>query len=418
MNTTTKDKLPSGFFFGFATAAYQIEGSPNALGKTPSIWDTFTHQRAPNGRPHTKDGSNGDIATDSFNRWRQDIALLKSYGANSYRFSLSWARVVDFRPGAKKLDRRDPPNPEGIAHYRAFIEELVKENITPFVTLYHWDLPQALQDRYGGWLDRQIVDDFVHYAKICFGAFGDLVKHWITLNEPWCVATHGYAHGISAPGRSSDREKSKEGNTLVEPWIVGHNLILSHAYAAKAYQQQFASAQKGAIGITLNSGWYIPWDESPDCVEAANRALDTCLGWFADPIFKGDYPASMKAMLGDRLPRFSAEDVGVVKGSSEFFGLNAYSASLCQLGGDDETNGKVKMGYVRPDGTELGNEASVPWIQDCKCRNTTSYCVGFALSSLLLSLMYDRGFFADPPGFRSVSPHKRSSWCEVNDTYT
>ncbi|PPQ70986.1 hypothetical protein CVT24_009941 [Panaeolus cyanescens] len=361
---STNTKLPSGFFFGFATAAYQIEGSPTALGKTPSIWDTFTHERAPNGKHHIKDGSSGDVSTDSFNRWAQDIALLKSYGANSYRFSLAWTRVVDFRPNAQK-------------------------------TLYHWDLPQALQDRYGGWLDRRIVDDFVHYARICFEAFGDLVAHWITLNEPWCVATHGYAHGISAPGRSSDREKSTEGNTSTEPWIVGHNLILSHAYAVQLYKQQFAASQGGSIGITLNSGWYIPWDESPDCVEAAKRALDTCLGWFADPIYKGYYPSRMKAMLGDRLPEFSPDDVEVVKGSSDFFGLNAYSASLCQLGGDDETNGKVKMGYVRPDGTELGNQASVPWIQD--------YPEGFRSLLTFVWKTYGKPIYITENGFAAKS---------------
>ncbi|KJA16644.1 glycoside hydrolase family 1 protein [Hypholoma sublateritium FD-334 SS-4] len=355
-------KLPAEFLYGYATAAYQIEGSPAAAGRAPSIWDTFTHPDPKSGIKHTIDGLSGDVATDSFNLWKDDIALLKSYGANAYRFSLSWTRIIDFKnpPGEDGLEKI---NEEGVKHYRAIIEELVREGITPCVTLYHWDLPQVLHDRYGGWLDRKIVNDYVHYAKVCFNAFGDLVKHWITINEPWVISVLGYGQGVFAPGRSSNRNKSPEGNTSTEPFIVGHNIILAHAYAVKWFRENVAHTQGGAIGITLDTSFYMPYNDDPENVRAAQRAFASRLGWFADPIYKGQYPASLKEMLGTRLPELSPEDATVVKGSSDFFGLNTYTSNLVQDGGAEELYGKVKTGFTRPDGSHLGKQAHVSWIQ-------------------------------------------------------
>ncbi|KAG6907815.1 hypothetical protein DXG01_007297 [Tephrocybe rancida] len=317
-------------------ASYQTEGSPAAGNRGPSIWDTFTHQDP----SPIADRSSGDTATDSFNRWKEDIALLKSYGANAYRFSISWSRII---PNG---GRTDQVNSEGVKFYRDIIEELLRVGITPFLTLYHWDLPQTLHDRYGGWLNREVVDDFVHYAKVCFESFGDLVKHWIPINEPWCVSTLGYGYGAFAPGRSSDRKRSLAGNSKTEPFMcvcfiviqtltlkrsvsVGHNLLLSHAFAVKLYREQFQGKQKGSIGITLDCVWCIPYDENDGaCIEAAQTAIDTRLGWFADPIYKGHYPASLAASLGDRLPKFTDAEIAVVKGSSDFFGINTYTTSL------------------------------------------------------------------------------------------
>ncbi|KAF9482714.1 glycoside hydrolase family 1 protein [Pholiota conissans] len=355
-------KLPSDFLYGFATAAYQIEGSPTAGGRAPSIWDTFSHPDPQSGIKRTADGLSGDVATDSFNRWKDDIELLKSYGANAYRFSLSWSRIIDFS-GQKTDDGLEPVNAEGVQHYRMIIEELVRVGITPYVTLYHWDLPQALHDRYGGWLDRRIVKDYVHYAKTCFNAFGDLVKHWITVNEPWVISVLGYGQGVFAPGRSSNREKSAEGNTSTEPFIVGHHIILAHAYAVQCFRETFAPIHGGTIGITLDTGSYLPYNDEPKNIQAAQRAFDSRLGWFADPIYKGHYPLSLKQRIGDRLPKFSAEDLEVVKGSSDFFGMNTYTTNLVQDGGVDELYGNVKTGFTRPDGSQLGKQAHVSWIQ-------------------------------------------------------
>jgi beta-glucosidase len=270
------------------SAAFQIEGSVNEGGRGPSIWDGFS--RIPG---KTLDGRNGDVATDSYRLWKEDVALLKKYGIKAYRFSLSWSRIIPLG------GRNDPVNPTGIKFYSDFIDALLEAGITPFVvcsrsngshfgvlnnafsyqTLYHWDLPQGLHDRYGGWLNKEeIVKDYANYARVCFQHFGDRVKNWLTHNEPWCVAILGYGRGVFAPGRSSDRVRSPDpvdpsavhpllrhgGDSSTEPWIVGHNLILAHAHAVKVYREEFKPHQKGEIGITLNGDMAIPWDDSPE----------------------------------------------------------------------------------------------------------------------------------------------------------
>ncbi|KIJ07835.1 glycoside hydrolase family 1 protein, partial [Paxillus involutus ATCC 200175] len=218
----------------------------------------------------------------------------------------------------------------GIRFYSNLIDSLLEHGIIPFVTIYHWDLPQALLDRYGGWLNKdEIVQDYVRYARVCFEAFGDRVKHWLTMNEPWCISVLGYGRGVFAPGRSSDRKRSPEGDSSTEPWIVGHNAILSHAYAVELYRKEFKPTQKGQIGITLNGDWAIPYDDTPQNAEAAQHALDVAIGWFADPIYLGHYPEYMKQMLRDRLPEFTPEEWLVVKGSSDFYGMNTYTTNLC-----------------------------------------------------------------------------------------
>ncbi|KZS88053.1 glycoside hydrolase family 1 protein [Sistotremastrum niveocremeum HHB9708] len=349
-------QLRKDFLWGFATASFQIEGSLDTDGRGPSIWDGFS--RTPG---KTLDGGNGDVATDSYRRYKEDIALLKSYGVKAYRFSLSWSRIIPLG------GRNDPVNEQGIAFYSNFIDELIKNGIVPFVTLYHWDLPQGLHDRYGGWLNKEeVVADFVNYSKasfICFERFGDRVKHWLTLNEPWCVAVLGYGRGVFAPGRSSDRNRSTEGDSSTEPWIVAHNLILSHAYAVKLYREEFKAKQGGVIGITLNGDWAIPYDDSPENVAAAQATLDVAIGWYADPIYLGFYPPYMKQMLGERLPEFTAEELAVVKGSSDFYGQNTYTTNLIKAGGNDEFQGNNIQTFTRPDGTQLGTQAHCAWLQ-------------------------------------------------------
>ncbi|GBE87454.1 Beta-glucosidase 1A [Sparassis crispa] len=364
-------KLPSDFVWGYATASYQIEGSASAGGRGPSIWDTFS--KIPS---KIRDGSNGDIATDSYRLWKEDVALLKSYGVRAYRFSISWSRVIPLG------GRNDLVNEEGIAFYRGLIEELLKNGITPFVTLYHWDLPQGLDDRYGGWLNKEeIVKDYVNYARLCFTRYGDLVKNWITHNEPWCISVLGYQKGAFAPGHKGD----------VEPWIVAHHTILAHAYTVKLYREEFKPTQGGQIGITLDCHWQLPYDDSPANVAAAQRGIDFKLGRFADPIYKGHYPATVKAMIGDRLPEFTAEELAVVKGSSDFFGLNTYTTQIVQEGGGDEINGRITVGFTRPDGSQLGTQAHVSWLQ--------TYPPGFRLLLNYLWKTYERPIYITENGF-------------------
>lgn len=346
--------LPKDFLWGFATASFQIEGSTDVDGRGKSIWDDFS--RLPG---KILDGGNGDVATDSYRLWKEDVALLVKYGVKSYRFSLSWSRIIPLG------GRNDPVNLQGIQFYSNLIDALLENGITPFVTLHHWDLPQALHDRYGGWLNKEeIVLDFTNYAKVCFEAFGDRVKHWLTVNEPWCVAIHGYGRGVFAPGRSSDRARSSQGDSATEPWIVGHNIILSHAHAVKLYREKFKPQQGGICGITLNGDWQMPYDDSPENVEAAQHALDFAIGWFADPIYLGCYPAYMNQVLKERLPQFTAAEWSIVKESSDFYGMNTYTTNLCRAGGDDEFQGLVDYTFTRPDGTQLGNQAHCAWLQD------------------------------------------------------
>ncbi|CCL99376.1 uncharacterized protein FIBRA_01394 [Fibroporia radiculosa] len=335
-------------------ASFQIEGSTNVDGRGKSIWDDFAKQPG-----KTLDGRDGDVATDSYRLWKEDLDLLSSYGVKSYRFSLSWSRIIPL--GGKN----DPINEKGIQFYSNLIDALLARGIVPFVTLHHWDLPQALHERYGGWLNKEkIIPDFVNYSRICFERFGDRVKHWLTFNEPWCISIHGYGRGVFAPGRSSDRSRCPEGDSSTEPWIVGHSLLLSHAHAVKLYRDEFKPAQRGQIGITLNGDWAIPYDNTPANIEAAQHALDAAIGWFADPIYLGHYPEFLKTMLGERLPDFTPEEIQVVLGSSDFYGMNTYTTNLCIAGGTDELQGKVKYTFTRPDGTQLGTQAHCSWLQD------------------------------------------------------
>ncbi|KAI0340378.1 beta-glucosidase 1A [Trametopsis cervina] len=381
-------KLSKDFVWGYATASYQIEGSHDKGGRGPSIWDTFS--KTPG---KIADGTNGDTATDSYRLWKEDVALLKSYGVKAYRFSIAWSRVIP------KGGRKDPINREGIDHYRTLLEELVKEGIVPFVTLYHWDLPQELHDRYGGWLNKEeIVQDFVHYAKVCFDAFGDIVTNWITHNEPWCISMLGYGYGRFAPGHTSP----------TEPWIVSHNLILAHAYAVQLYRTEFQQKQKGQIGITLDCHWLIPYDDSPENVEAAQRGIDFKLGRYADPIYKGFYPARVKHLLGDRLPEFTADELAVVQGSSDFFGLNTYTTHIVKDGSGDEFGGNIKTGHTRPDGTQLGTESDLAWLQ--------TYGPGFRSLLNYLWKTYEKPIYVTENGFPVKGENDLSADQAVHDT--
>lgn len=230
-STYTKLTLPS----------YQIEGAPEADGRGASIWDTFC---AIPGK--IADGSSGAVACDSYNRTAEDIALLKETGAKAYRFSISWSRIIPLG------GRNDPVNPAGIAFYKKFVDDLLAEGITPFVTLFHWDLPDALDKRYGGLLNKEeFVADFANYARVLFEAMPK-VQYWITFNEPWCSSILGYNTGLFAPGHTSDRSKSPVGDSSRECWIVGHNFLLAHGTAVKIYREEFKPKNGGEIGITLN----------------------------------------------------------------------------------------------------------------------------------------------------------------------
>ncbi|CAM9337610.1 unnamed protein product [Pylaiella littoralis] len=251
---------------------------------------------------------------------------MKGMGLKNYRLSIAMPRVL---PGAT-----GPPNEDGIAFYNRLIDCLIAADITPCVTLYHWDLPLELETEHGGWQSDITAKRFVEYAEVCFERFGDRVKTWITHNEPWCAAVLGYGNGEHAPGRTS--------TSAAEVYTAGHNILLSHARAVEVYRKKFHPTQNGSIGITLNCNWTEPKpSDDPEKAklnaEAAERTVLWNLGWFADPIYKGDYPEVMRQRCGDRLPEFTAEEKTLLKGSSDFFGLNHYSTDYAEW--DDSGSG-------------------------------------------------------------------------------
>lgn len=312
--TLLYDKFPDDFIWAAATAAYQIEGAWNVDGKVESIWDVRVHAG------NVEGGATGDDACKSYEFYNKDIDALKFLGVSHYRFSIAWTRVMS--------DAAGTPNPFGIQYYKNLIAALKAANIEPMVTLYHWDLPQSLQEM-GGFLNASLADWFEQYADLCFREFGADVKYWITFNEPYVVAYLGYGIGIHAPG-ISDTGKSD--------YIVTHNLLRAHAKAYRLYESKYKPTQQGSVGITLSTSWEEPENDDPENVAASRRHLDFLFGWFANPIFdNGDYPQTMIDKIGNksqaqgfpesRLPKFTEEEKMMLKGSADFLGLNYYTAA-------------------------------------------------------------------------------------------
>ncbi|XP_019445906.1 PREDICTED: beta-glucosidase 40-like isoform X2 [Lupinus angustifolius] len=305
--------FPHGFTFGTASSAFQYEGAVKADGRGPSVWDTFSHKFG-----KISDFSNADVAVDQYHRFEEDIELMKDLGVSAYRFSISWTRI--FPNGSGEI------NLAGVDHYNKLIDALLAKGIEPYVTIYHWDLPQALDDKYDGWLGTEIIKDFANYAETCFQKFGDRVKHWITFNEPHTFATQGYDVGLQAPGRCSILLHlfCRKGNSATEPYLVGHNVLLSHAAVADIYRKKY-KIQGGSLGIAFDVMWYEPATNTQNDNDAAQRAQDFQLGWFLDPLMFGDYPSSMRSRVGKRLPKFSEAEAALVKGSLDFVGINHYT---------------------------------------------------------------------------------------------
>ncbi|XP_020090085.1 beta-glucosidase 24-like isoform X2 [Ananas comosus] len=358
--TLQRSSFPEDFAFGTASSAYQYEGAAREYGKGPSIWDTFTH-RYPE---KIADRSNGDVAVDSYHHYNEDVAIMKEMGLNAYRFSISWPRILPNGSLSGGVNKK------GIKYYNNLIKELVSNGLQPFVTLFHWDSPQGLEDQYGSFLSHRIVDDFRDYAEVCFREFGDNVKHWITFNEPWSLSVGGYAVGILAPGRCSHSEglNCTGGDSGREPYIVAHNQLLAHAAAVAVYREKYQAFQKGKIAITLVTNWFIPYSDSKHDKDSAKRALDFMLGWFMDPLTKGEYPITMQTMVGDRLPKFTKQQSKMVKGSFDFIGLNYYTSRFAR---DFSIPNRVHESYntdsltnqtVERNGKPIGPKAASNWL--------------------------------------------------------
>ncbi|CAN1268168.1 Beta-glucosidase 12 [Linum perenne] len=310
--------FPQGFIFGTATSSYQIEGAPNIYGKGPSVWDRFTHQF-----PDRIEGEgNGDVAIDHYHRFMEDIQRMKYMNVDAYRFSISWPRVI---PHGR---RSDGINREGIDFYHKLLDALIENGIDPYVTIWHWDTPQALEAEYGGFLSRDIVKDYVDYCDLLFEEYGSKVKKWITLNEPMGTTGKAYDEGVFAPGHCSPwvNRACRVGDSGIEPYIVAHNLLLAHSGAYHLYKSKYQQHLTAEIGVTYVTHWFVPYSNATKDVDAAQRALDWMYGWFMDPITFGDYPRTMVDLLGSRLPKFTEEESRLLRKSYDFLGLNYYTA--------------------------------------------------------------------------------------------
>ncbi|PIA46226.1 hypothetical protein AQUCO_01500029v1 [Aquilegia coerulea] len=306
--------FPPGFVFGAGTSAYQVEGATAEDGRKPSIWDTFTQE----GR--TSDKGTGEVASDQYHKYKDDVKLMHKMGIDAYRFSISWSRLIPDGHGAV--------NPKGLKYYNNLINELVSYGIEPHVTLSHFDIPQALQDEYEGLLSPKFIEDFTAYVDVCFKEYGDRVKSWMTFNEPNIQTFGGYGLGGLPPGRCSYPfgigVNCSKGDSTTEPYLAAHNIILSHSAAVHLYKTKYQEKQKGHIGITLLGFWFEPINNSPENIAASKRTLDFHLGWFLGPLVYGRYPAIMRKIVGSRLPKFTENESKQLIGSYDFIGINHY----------------------------------------------------------------------------------------------
>uniref|UniRef100_A0A1I7XXV3 Myrosinase 1 n=1 Tax=Steinernema glaseri TaxID=37863 RepID=A0A1I7XXV3_9BILA len=314
----TAAEFPKDFLWSTATSAFQVEGGTVGTGRGKSIWDRYVEQN-----PLINDTA--EVACDSYHKFGEDVKNLNKLKVKGYRFSISWPRI--FPNGFV-----DEINEEGVRYYHKLIDLLLQNDITPMVTLYHWDLPLTLGDK-GGWLNKEIVTWYSDYARFCFQEFGSKVKYWITVNEPYIHCVHGYCGDVLqfAPGGFKP-------HCEWTMYLAAHNILLAHGKAANIYKNDFQATQKGKIGITEIAMWFTPMTEGDE--EVARRAFEHQFGWVTHPIFsqEGDYPPEMKTRMeglakqegrqSSRLPKFTKKEIEDLRGSADFLGINYYFGFL------------------------------------------------------------------------------------------
>ncbi len=314
-------QVPEQFYWGVATAAYQIEGAVTEDGRGESIWDRFCAVPG-----HILNNETGAVACDHYHRSQEDIQLMGELGVNAYRFSIAWPRILSTGTGQV--------NPRGLDFYDRLVDVLLAAGIEPFVTLYHWDLPQALQDRVGGWASRETADAFANYADVVSRRLGNRVRYWMTLNEPWVSTFMGHEIGNMAPGLRDPRLA----------WQVSHHLLLAHGLAVPILRANGRPDTR--VGIVLNLSPVeaaTPTEED----EQAARAVDGKLNrWFLDPLFRGSYPADMLASLGSLAPQTEEGDAAIIARPLDFLGANYYYRDIVHRQADGG------IGMVRPKGAE------------------------------------------------------------------
>ena len=328
--------FPDDFLWGAATSAYQIEGSPLADGAGPSIWHRFAHTPG-----RTVGGQTGDVACDHYRRMPEDVAMMADLGLQAYRFSVAWARVLPEGTGRV--------NGAGLDFYDRLVDRLAEAGIEPLLTLYHWDLPAALDDR-GGWLNRDVADWFADYARVVHDRLGDRVRRWITLNEPWVVMDGGYVRGGLAPGHRVHAEGP----------LSAHHLLLAHAKGTEALRAEGASE----VGIAVNLEPKYPATDRPEDLAATARADAYMNRIFLDPIVHGRYPEELADVFGPAWPDFPEADLDAIRTETDFFGINYYTRAVCV---DDPTDPPERARRVRQPRhpyTEMGWEVYAPAFRD------------------------------------------------------
>jgi beta-glucosidase len=338
-------QFPPGFVWGTATAAYQIEGAHDTDGRGASIWDTFSHTP---GRVFAD--QNGDVACDHYHRYREDVALMSGLGLRAYRFSVSWPRVVPKGTGA--------PNQSGLDFYSRLVDALLERQIRPFITLYHWDLPQAIEDR-GGWGARDTAKAFAEYAAVLGRRLGDRVKDWITLNEPLASTIAGYIFGIHAPGR-------KDAKLAFQ---VSHHLNLAHGDAVRVLR---ATVPKARVGITHVSMPVYPASDSEADRLAVQRFDGFTNRWYWDPTLKGSYPADVLERMGPLAPTIEDGDLVRISPPVDFFGHNSYSRAVVKDDPESLLTGVTQVPGPGPK-TEMGWEVYPQHLYDALTRITRDY---------------------------------------------
>jgi len=348
--------FPKDFKWGTATSSYQIEGAPTAGGKGPSVWDTFSHIEG-----KIKNGDTGDMACDHYHLWRDDIGLLKKLGVNAYRFSISWPRIF---PTGKENE----PNQIGLDFYSRLVDTLLENQITPFITLNHWDIPQGLED-IGGWPERDIVHEFVKYSYHVSKHLGDRVRNWITHNEPWCVSYLGYIEGHKPPGLINKWPKSL---------ATAHHLLLSHGMAIPEIRN---NSKQSEVGITLNLNTAIP-------ASGSTYDEDTCRFYdgqfnrlYLNPLYKNEYPDDVfeylktKSLISESDLNFIKQgDLNIISTKTDFLGVNYYSRAVIRNEEIDEKNNLPRNVDMGPK-TDFGWEIYPPGIYDLLMRLKNEYKV-------------------------------------------
>ena len=319
--------LPRSFVWGAATSAYQIEGAWQEDGRSESIWDRFSHTPG-----RIRDGSTGDVACDHYHRWEDDVALMAELGLTAYRFSVAWPRILP--------DGRGEVNAKGLAFYDRLVDRLLEAGIEPFLTLYHWDLPQTLQDA-GGWPERSTHEAFVEFADRVSARLGDRVRHWITVNEPWVAASHGYQSGVHAPGRRDE-----------DAYVASaHHMLLAHGRSVEAIRANCAGAE---IGIAVDLAPQTPLSDSAADRNAATLADGRVNRWFLDPLVGRGYPQDVVEADQVELRCVRPGDLETIAAEVDFLGVNYYSHNVVGEGvldPPDDRQWYTEMGWkVYPEG--------------------------------------------------------------------